>query len=66
MKSLSLNDMQLIMKDGSKVPVGYKIGTEDLETEESTKRIDAFLETIVDADQVAAVEIFGQRVDLPE
>ena len=66
MKSLSLNDMQLIMKDGSKVPVGYKIGTEDLETEENTKRIDAFLETIVDADQVAAVEIFGQRVDLPE
>lgn len=66
MKSLSLNDMQLIMKDGSKVPVGHKIGTENLETEENTERIDAFLETIVDADQVVAVEIFGQRVELPE
>lgn len=66
MKTIFLNDMQLIMKDGSKVFVGYKIGTQQVETEENTKRIDAFLATIVDAGQVVAVEIFGQRVDLPE
>lgn len=59
---LSVNHIKLILKDGSSVDVGKKIGgTMD---DDGSFEYEGELESLVDADEVTAVEIFGARIPL--
>lgn len=59
---LSPNNIKLVMKDGTVIPVGYKIGggTEA----DGSIRYDGNLATLVDADKVVAVDLWGNRIAL--
>lgn len=59
---LSPNNIQLIIKDGSTVDVGAKIGGGI--NADGSFEFDGNLQTFVDADQVTAIRIFGIRIPL--
>lgn len=59
---LSPNGIKLILKDGSAVDAGHKFGGEV--GADGSFGFEGSLESLVDADQVTAVEIFGARIPL--
>ena len=61
-KDLSPNHIKLFLKDGSAVDVGYDVGG-GMEADGSFA-FEGSLQSLVDADEVTAIEIFGARIPL--
>ena len=61
-KDLSPNHIRLILKDGSAVDAGVKFGG-GMEADGSFE-FEGSLQSLVDSDEVTAVEIFGARISL--